>query len=104
MVFVIGTLTATLTVAACTWFVAVSLTTTSDVTAMYNCSAFFAYAFSVPLLGERLRKDKMIAVGLAILGVFCMAWATNKDVGNITAHRRFIGDAVLFPTFSVTLT
>jgi drug/metabolite transporter (DMT)-like permease len=95
MFIVIGTLTCTLTIAASTWFLAVSLTSTSDVTAMYNCSAFFAYAFSIPILGERFRKDKAFAVALAILGVFLMAWATNDDSGSIAAHRRFIGDAVL---------
>jgi drug/metabolite transporter (DMT)-like permease len=94
MAWVIGTLTVTLTVAASTWFVAVSLTSTSDVTAMYNCSAFFAYAFSIPILGERWRRDKGFAVGLAICGVFMMAWATNDDNGSIAAHKRFIGDTV----------
>lgn len=94
MFYVIATLTCTLTVAASTWFLAVSLTSTSDVTAMYNCSAFFAYAFSIPILGERFRKDKGFAVALSIIGVFLMAWATNDDSGDITAHRRFIGDAV----------
>jgi drug/metabolite transporter (DMT)-like permease len=92
--FVVATLTITLTVAASTWFLAVSLTSTSDVTAMYNCSAFFAYAFSIPILGERFRKDKFGAVALAICGVFLMAWATNDDSGSIAAHRRSIGDAV----------
>ena len=101
MLFVIGTLTITLTIAASTWFLAVSLTSTSDVTAMYNCSAFFAYAFSIPLLGERFRKDKAFAVGLAICGVFLMAWATNDDSGSIAARRRFIGDAVtLYSSFN----
>ena len=94
MFYVIGTLTITLTFAASTWFLAVSLTSTSDVTAMYNCSAFFAYAFSIPLLGERFRKDKALAVGLAILGVFLMAWATNDDSGSIAAHLRLLGDSV----------
>lgn len=103
MLFVIGTLTITLTIAASTWFLAVALTTTSDVTAMYNCSAFFAYAFSIPLLGERFRKDKAFAVALAICGVFLMAWATNDDSGSTAAHHRFIGDAVS-PYFNLILT
>jgi drug/metabolite transporter (DMT)-like permease len=94
MFYIIGTLTVTLTIAASTWFLSVALASASDVTAMYNCSAFFAYAFSIPLLGERLRADKLFAVGLAICGVFLMAWATNDDSGSIAAHRRFIGDAV----------
>src|SRR5271169_2603171 len=95
MFIVIATLTITLTIAASTWFLSVSLTSASDVTAMYNCSAFFAYAFSIPILGERFRKDKAFAVGLAICGVFLMAWATNDDSGSIAAHRRFIGDAII---------
>jgi drug/metabolite transporter (DMT)-like permease len=99
--YVIFTLTLTLTVAACTWFLAVSLTTTSDVTAMYNCSAFFAYAFSVPLLGERFRWDKACAVGVAIAGVFCMAWGTAEE-GSTAAHTRFIGDAVCPRTIAET--
>jgi drug/metabolite transporter (DMT)-like permease len=94
MFFVVALLTTTLTIAASTWFVAVALTTASDVTAMYNCSAFFAYAFSIPLLGEAFRRDKGFAVALAICGVFVMAWATNEESGDIEAHRRFIGDAV----------
>jgi len=94
MFYVIATLTITLTIAASTWFLAVGLTSASDVTAMYNCSAFFAYAFSIPLLGERFRQDKAFAVALAILGVFLMASASNDDSGSIAAHHRFLGDAV----------
>ena len=94
MFYVIATLTITLTIAASTWFLAVGLTSTADVTAMYNCSTFFAYAFSIPLLGERFRKDKAFAVALAIFGVFLMAWATNDDSGSIAAHHRLVGDSV----------
>lgn len=43
-------------------------------TAIYNCSAFFAYAFSVPLLNEKLRWDKSLAVLLAIGGVLMIAY------------------------------
>ena len=39
--------TCALTVAGGSWYVAVNLTSPSDLTAIYNCSAFFAYAFSV---------------------------------------------------------
>lgn len=53
---------------------AVNLTSPSDLTAIYNCSAFFAYAFSVPLLNEKLRWDKSLAVLLAIGGVLMIAY------------------------------
>ncbi|KAL1844199.1 hypothetical protein VTJ49DRAFT_3855 [Mycothermus thermophilus] len=66
--------TSALTVAGLSWYLAVSMTTPSDLTAIYNCSAFFAYAFSVPFLGERLRADKMLAVAVAIAGVLIVAY------------------------------
>lgn len=66
--------TTALTVAGGSWYVAVNLTSPSDLTAIYNCSAFFAYAFSVPLLKEKLRLDKAFAVGVAIVGVLIVAY------------------------------
>lgn len=56
------------------WYIAVNLTSPSDLTAIYNCSAFFAYAFSVPLLHEKLRFDKSFAVLVAIVGVLVVAY------------------------------
>lgn len=53
---------------------AVNLTSPSDLTAIYNCSAFFAYAFSVPMLHEPLRWDKSFAVLIAIVGVLIVAY------------------------------
>ena len=66
--------TTALTVAGGSWYVAVNMTSPSDLTAIYNCSAFFAYVFSVPLLREKLRLDKSFAVGVAILGVLIVAY------------------------------
>jgi drug/metabolite transporter (DMT)-like permease len=66
--------TTALTVAGGSWYVAVNMTSPSDLTAIYNCSAFFAYAFSVPLLKEKLRLDKSFAVGVAIVGVLIVAY------------------------------
>ena len=43
-------------------------------TAIYNCSAFFAYAFAIPLLGEHFRWNKIFAVGVAIIGVLVVAY------------------------------
>lgn len=63
-----------LTVAGGSWYVAVDLTTASDLTAIYNCSAFFAYAFSIPILRERFRWSKIFAVGVAIAGVLIVAY------------------------------
>lgn len=66
--------TCALTVAGGSWYVAVNLTSPSDLTAIYNCSAFFAYAFSVPILKEKLRWDKSFAVFVAIIGVLIVAY------------------------------
>jgi drug/metabolite transporter (DMT)-like permease len=66
--------TCALTVAGGSWYLAVNLTSPSDLTAIYNCSAFFAYAFSVPLLKEKLRWDKSFAVMVAIVGVLVVAY------------------------------
>ncbi|KKY23441.1 hypothetical protein UCRPC4_g02889 [Phaeomoniella chlamydospora] len=66
--------TCALTVAGGSWYVAVDLTTPSDLTAIYNCSAFFAYVFSVFLLGDKLRWDKIVSVAIAIAGVLIVAY------------------------------
>jgi len=67
-------ITCALTIAGGSWYLAVNMTTASDLTAIYNCSAFFAYAFSIPLLHEKVRMGKIFAVGVAILGVFVVAY------------------------------
>ena len=66
--------TCALTVAGGSWYVAVDWTTASDLTAIYNCSAFFAYVFSVPLLHERVRLNKVLAVLVAVAGVLVVAY------------------------------
>lgn len=71
--------TCALTVAGSSWYVAVNLTTASDLTAIYNCSAFFAYAFSIPLLHEKVRFSKVVAVAVAILGVLVVAYGGDSS-------------------------
>jgi drug/metabolite transporter (DMT)-like permease len=72
-------ITCALTIAGASWYIAVDMTTPSDLTVIYNCSAFFAYVFAVPLLKEPLRLDKSIAVGVAILGVLFVAYGDSKS-------------------------
>lgn len=76
----IAFLTTALTVAGGSWYVAVDLTTASDLTAIYNCSAFFAYAFSIPLLNDKLRIDKIFSVAVAIAGVMVVAYGDAVPV------------------------
>jgi drug/metabolite transporter (DMT)-like permease len=75
--------TCALTIAGGSWYVAVNLTTASDLTAIYNCSAFFAYAFAIPMLGEHLRWSKVFAVAVAIAGVLIVAYG---DTGSPAKH------------------
>lgn len=80
-----------LTIAGSSWYIAINLTTTSDITAIYNCSAFFAYAFSVPLLREAFRWDKSFSVILAMIGVFIVAYggenSESKHDSEVFPHR-----------------
>ena len=71
--------TMSLTVAGGSWYLAVNMTTASDLTAIYNCSAFFAYAFSIPLLKDKLRFDKVFAVIVAIVGVLVVAYGDRDE-------------------------
>ncbi|OJJ49946.1 hypothetical protein ASPZODRAFT_1074071 [Penicilliopsis zonata CBS 506.65] len=71
--------TTALTIAGSSWYVAVNMTTPSDLTAIYNCSAFFAYAFSIPLLNDKLRFDKVFSVVVAIIGVLIVAYGDKED-------------------------
>lgn len=74
MVKMTSFITCALTLAGGSWYVAVNQTTASDLTAIYNCSAFFAYAFSIPILHEKVQASKVIAVAIAIAGVFIVAY------------------------------
>ncbi|KAL2006648.1 hypothetical protein VTN00DRAFT_9316 [Thermoascus crustaceus] len=69
--------TVALTIAGVSWYVAVNLTTASDLTAIYNCSAFFAYAFSIPILRDKIRFDKIFSVVVAIIGVLVVAYGDS---------------------------
>jgi hypothetical protein len=94
--------TCALTVAGGSWYVAVNMTTPSDLTAIYNCSAFFAYAFSVPLLKEKLKWDKSFAVLIAIIGVLVVAYGgkntpADPDAENPEreAENRLLGNIII---------
>ncbi|KAK0652492.1 putative DUF6 domain protein [Cercophora newfieldiana] len=93
--------TTSLTVAGLSWYLAVSMTTPSDLTAIYNCSAFFAYAFSVPLLKERLRLDKSAAVAIAIVGVLVVAYGDGKSgssgdpAQDLDGAKRLLGNLII---------
>lgn len=68
--------------AGSSWYVAVNMTTPGDLTAIYNCSAFFAYAFSVFILNEAFNWHKTGSVILSIVGVLIVAYSGGTDVDN----------------------
>ncbi|CAK7200197.1 hypothetical protein SEUCBS139899_002888 [Sporothrix eucalyptigena] len=92
-------ITVSLTVAGLSWYVAVSMTSPSDLTAIYNCSAFFAYAFSVPLLKEKLRLDKSFAVLVAVAGVLVVAYgdsgSSSPKEGELSGENRLLGNLII---------
>ncbi|MDC6271193.1 DMT family transporter [Acetobacter pasteurianus] len=71
--------TLVLTVAGFTWYGAMSMTYAADVTAIYNCSAFTAYAFAIPLLNEKFSWLKVNSVIIAIVGVFIVSYSSSSD-------------------------
>lgn len=88
-----GIVTVVLTMSGVSWFSAIALTTPADLTAIYNCSTFFAAAFSVPLLKEKLGWISIGAVALSIAGTFTIAYgdttAEHDENSAIGASRLF---------------
>ncbi|KAK6343128.1 hypothetical protein TWF718_008501 [Orbilia javanica] len=100
-----------LNIAASTWFIAANMTTPSDLTAINNTSAIFAYVFSVWLLKESMRMVKNVAVVLAVAGVLVISYGnpTTDDGSSATVsnQKRLFGNvitaagAVLFGLYRV---
>lgn len=97
MALVIALCGVCLTIAGGTWYVAVNLTTAADLSAIYNSSAFFAYAFSIPILCERVRLDKVVAVVLSIIGVVVIAYGDRGSRGEDVAEtgNRALGNLII---------
>lgn len=72
-------ITVVLTLAGFTWYGAMSMTYPSDVTAIYNCSAFTAYAFAIPLLNEKFSWLRASSVIIALSGVFIVAYSRDDS-------------------------
>lgn len=88
--------TVVLTVSGCSWFVSLAMTTPADLTAIYNCSTFFAAAFSVPLLHERLTWVAIAAVALSIIGTFVIAYGdtTAEHDASAVGTQRLVGNLI----------
>lgn len=73
LILIVG-LTTAYTVPAVLWFAAISLASVTDVTAIYNTNAFFAYLFSVRFFNLKWDPIKLFAVCLATLGTLCVVY------------------------------
>ncbi|KAK6201386.1 uncharacterized protein RJT21DRAFT_34924 [Scheffersomyces amazonensis] len=88
--------TVVLTIAGSTWYIAMSLTYAADVTAIYNCSAFTAYAFAIPLLNEKFSWLKASSVIIAVVGVFVVAYSGSDEIPDESLYPyRFWGNLLI---------
>lgn len=78
----VALLSVVLNIAGITWYAAMSMTYASDVTAIYNCSAFTAYAFAIPILNEKFSWFKASSVLIALSGVFVVAYSGTNTVSS----------------------
>lgn len=88
--------TIVLTVSGCSFFLSLVLTTPADLTAIYNCSTFFAAVFSVPILHEKLSYMSMAAVALSIAGTFIIAYGdtTAEHEASAVGGSRLLGNLI----------
>lgn len=88
-------ITMVLTIAGFSWYGAMLMTYASDVTAIYNCLAFTAYAFAIPILKERFSWLKVSSVVIAIAGVFIVAYSGDAADGDNPYPYRFWGNLII---------
>lgn len=88
-------LAVSLNIAGASWYIAIGLTTASDVTAIYNCSIFYAYAFSVCILHETLSWAKIISVVGSALGVVIVAYGGSNNISTEARSHRMIGNLII---------
>jgi drug/metabolite transporter (DMT)-like permease len=71
-----------ITVPAYLWYITVNLISTASLTAVYNTACFWAYLFSILLLGDRIVTRKVLAIVLCIFGVLVMALWSSENTDN----------------------
>lgn len=84
-----------LNLAGSTWYFSMRLSTGADVTAIYNCSAFTAYLFAIPILHDKFSITKMVAVVTAVAGVFVVAYGGSKSTDSSKYPHRVFGNIVI---------
>ncbi|KAG2366510.1 hypothetical protein BDR07DRAFT_1327812 [Suillus spraguei] len=85
---VIFVMTAIYSIPALLWFIAVVYAPVTDITAIWNTNAFFAYVFSVKLLNLKWSLIRMCAVCLATIGVLTIVYGDSTPSNTIAAVTR----------------
>ncbi|KAF9513766.1 hypothetical protein BS47DRAFT_1329264 [Hydnum rufescens UP504] len=92
----IGLLTLGATVPSLLWYISVSLTSISDVTAILNTNAFWTYALTVWLAGGKWQTHRLLAVIIAVSGVFLIVYGGNSrsspSEGSTIESKDILGD------------
>ncbi|TBU35294.1 hypothetical protein BD309DRAFT_970868 [Dichomitus squalens] len=70
-------LTLGMTVPSLLWFVAVALAPVTDVTALWNTNALFAYVFTVLLFGHKWDPRRLLAVLIATVGAAVVVYGDS---------------------------
>ncbi|KAG0708838.1 hypothetical protein DFH29DRAFT_889286 [Suillus ampliporus] len=77
-------MTAIYSIPALLWFIAVVYAPVTDITAIWNANAFFAYVFSVKLLNLQWGLVRICAVCLATAGVLTVVYGGSTPSGTTT--------------------
>lgn len=89
-------LTVGVTVPALLWFVAISLASVRDVTAIWNTNAFFAYIITVKLFNMKWEPRRLSAVFLATAGVLAVVYGGTTVEGNLSLEASVATPSIKF--------
>ncbi|KAF9457080.1 hypothetical protein BDZ94DRAFT_288788 [Collybia nuda] len=86
------------------WFAAVSLASISDVTAIWNTNAFFAYIITVRMFGLKWEPRRLLAVLLATLGVLAVVYGGSTVEDRMSSLREVPPSSPPSPLLGTTTT
>ena len=79
------------------WYSAISMTSMTSLTALYNLNAFWAYILSIYYArSEKWALRPSIAVGIACVGVLVMTYGDSKEIvaANSSSGNHLLGDVL----------
>ncbi|KAF8328152.1 uncharacterized protein EI90DRAFT_2974599 [Cantharellus anzutake] len=94
-------LTTGVTVPGLLWYIAVSLTSLSDVTAILNCNAMWTYILTVLLVGTKWELHRLLSVVVAVSGVFLIVYGGATSTSKINTSVTFKHSQSLFTSTDV---